>query len=137
MPNQLPPNAISLEFERIWCARHGEPFRARWPFGAVTAATLLSQHLLHDDDFMSEARGRSDDQAGMPRAIESLLDDEAACCRVPRMVLMHAYVEAKIGNRAQCRACRSKGLGTRYKTVRRNFRHVCFECVLDRMTPMQ
>lgn len=116
---------IDISFTRAFCSRHGEPFRADWPTGYAAATVSLAEFVIPQ----LQPKGELDLEAS-PELIEVLLDVVPLCCRAPRGVLFHAYLDAKIGRRATCQVCRRVRWGAPYETTRKTYRHLCFHCVV-------
>ena len=123
--------------EMALCDRHGEPFRKAWPTGMAQIAILAIETIQESDELAAEVDGKVE-------RIPSALLQRPACERVPRGRLLTMYVDAKIGVEGRCVVCGRDRLGTEYQRSatgrfgRRRVvvdRHVCFECVLDRMQP--
>lgn len=119
------------------CDRHGEPFRKAWPLGVAQIAILAIELIQESTELAEEAGGES-------AKIPALLLARPACERVPRGRLLQLYVDANIGVAGTCVVCGRDRLGTEYQRMERGRlgrpkrvvdRHVCFECVLDRMAP--
>lgn len=73
-------------------------------------------------------------------AVHHLLDARPACERVSRATLQRVYIESGIGREGTCQICHQEGLGTRFTVQtprgRHRYRHVCFTCVIYRMSPV-
>jgi hypothetical protein len=119
------------------CSRHGEPFRKAWPTGYAQIAILAIEFIQTDEDLAAEAG------ADVTR-IPALLLARPVCERVAAGRIRQAYVDAKIGVEGTCVVCGRERLGTEYqRSVPGRFgarkvvtdRHVCFDCVLERMRP--
>ena len=129
-----PTPTIELSVQRVTCPRHGEPFRARWPKGWPRFTLAVIRALLEEPTF-AETLG------GDIAAVNAALDVRPACERVSPDVLRAAYRDCGIGTRARCVVCRRRDrVGTPYsrrvggQTV--DDAHVCFDCVLTRMSPI-
>lgn len=125
---------IDMSFERAFCARHGEPFRSSWPAGYPVALLALFSKLTKDVDFQKECEGNLGN-------LTELLDKRPMCCRLPTKVVKWAYLEAAdaspdFGIVAKCDACGTEKLGTPYRTQISAAAHICFDCVLYRMQPI-
>lgn len=77
---------VELDFERDWCARHLEPFRAHWPAGTAAAMVALFGEFVKDPRtpqmLPHDAAGLADAHALQPLLMECSpiccwLDDEA------------------------------------------------------------
>lgn len=118
--------ALELTHTRVACSKHLEPFRTNWP---STGYTSWAVDLLESYDPGSETD---------PNVIAFLLDEHPLCERVTRAALLGAYLRSGIGVQRRCLICMKSGLGTAI-TARQatgapqKLRHVCFECLLDRM----
>lgn len=131
---------IMLTHDRAFCPIHGEPYRADYPRGYPTAMVMLAAAVLEDDRTPRDLRalcGQTEDElAGDPvlfnRQVEALLDAVPACCRIRPGKLREIYIET-VAKPARCSVCHRKGPGTPFKTVQRNFAHVCVDCVLERL----
>ena len=126
---------VNLTFERMLCARHGEPFRAQWPKGYPIFMVHAFQAVASKPEVAAAVEG---DITGLER----LLDEKPACERLTRDELLALYGDAGIGKVAECVNCKRAALGTPYSTSGPAGRvtaaqHICFECVLDWMRPLQ
>ena len=125
---------IELSHERIFCPRHGEPFRERWPKGAPIVMLELFQAVLESKEARQKRfEGKIKDNDALAAMVGELLDEEPACCRVSLAELKAAYVASDIGIVMQCVVCVQAALGTPYATSTQKFAHVCFDCILHRM----
>lgn len=83
---------IQLDFKFMWCPRHLEPFRAKWPAGAAIAMTNLFQASASDDRIAAAAQGQTD------RLEPVLREHGPMCCFLPKEVTA-AVVEASLAGR--------------------------------------
>jgi hypothetical protein len=129
------PPPLTLAFEQMLCARHGEPFRAQWPKGYSQIIIAAMETIQHDDSLAAECEG---DLARLP----AILAKRPICCRLPVEKMLEIYEHAQIGSVCACDICRESKLGTPIRLSERNFwgrvkiktfRHVCFECWLFRL----
>lgn len=131
---------IELTHKRAVCARHGEPFRERWPTGFPIMLIRLFENLFGTkasgpgiDLMWVEARKilslPADADPGIP-GMHALFDAKPMCCRVPPGVLEKLYEECGVGVRGRCVVCRRKRLGTVYRTMQGKLDHLCFNCVV-------
>ena len=124
----------NLTFERMFCPRHGESLRANWPSGYPMLILKLLDILLKSEKFQKETEGDTTN-------IEKALDKHPACCRVSDGQMLKLYEE--VGKEtgfaviAKCVNCKTKRLGTPYKTRHRSANHLCFHCVIYNMQPLQ
>jgi len=132
----LPPDAIQMSFERIFCARHGEPLKPSWPSGYAIMMVGLFDEVFRKRDTLAEAVAATGDERPDPQIIEALLDVTPACCRVSSEILLRLYNEADFGVVAKCRGCRRKRMGAHYRFSHQAPGHICFECVVHNMEPM-
>lgn len=125
---------VELTFERALCARHGEPFRARWPKGYPIFMVKAFQVVASKPEIAEAVEGNIS-------RITELLDERPMCERLTRDEMLGLYGDAGIGSMAVCDNCRRMALGTPFsRTVGGQVMkddHVCFECVLDWMRPLQ
>lgn len=130
-----------LGFSRMFCALHGEPFRAEWPKGAIIFQLTGLREVLDEnaEELASLMLPTDEPDAAGPRSVERLLDRKPMCCRLKRERLVELYTGAAIGRKARCVACHKKQLGTSLLT-RPDPRssetvvipHVCFRCLAFR-----
>lgn len=124
---------IDLNFDRVVCARHGEPFRKQWPAGFSEFATSLLEDWVHD----STLDGTEEDA----RALMTQLDERPLCERVGKAALHFAYLSTEIGVLATCAICGTDKYGTLYTARKpdgalRRYPHICFECVASKLALM-
>jgi len=134
-------DTIAISIERIACPRHGEPFRANWPKGWAMFSLPLVQEILeseevHEEIAKLEGHEGDPDHKLNPRTVEQVLDIRPACCRVSPERLLKAYHESNVGTIKRCKVCGKKRSGTSYKTSLAELSHVCFECVIHQMAPL-
>jgi hypothetical protein len=115
---------VNMTTERVFCARHGEPYRAAWPKGYPTFVILLVKAIIDTPGALGTSGAPSRAE------IEVALDEQPACCRVSTATLERVYEESKVGVLKRCNCCRLRRLGTPYKTAAAVFRHLCFHCVI-------
>ena len=140
---------IDLLFGRVWCPRHGEPFRAKWPLGAPVFAIMAVADLLeHSASFQAEIRRAEDEQRlTFPRAVEAALDQKPACCRFNKNALLALYLKAGVEGRKEpvftrgsCFNCKRGAVGGPYRiqsgSVVVPIPHVCLRCVVFHMKPV-
>lgn len=125
---------LRMTFERAFCQRHGEPFRSSWPSGYTAMLLKLMGYIINSEEIQKECDG---DIA----KLGDLLDHIPACCRVTQEDLLQMYLstakETKdFGKKSKCRACGSEKVGAPYCTTAIDHDHVCFECVVYRMEPL-
>ena len=137
LPASIPPDAINLSFERVFCSRHGEPLRSAWPAGYPIVLAKLFDDVFRQRETLAEARKASGEDKPDPKLIESLLDVTPLCCRVSDRRMVEIYKYAGFGVKAKCSNCRRKRLGAPYKTTISSRTHVCFDCVIYSMEPVQ
>ena len=120
---------VNMTHERMFCARHGEPFRAQYPKGFATGILPAFQRYVetrYDGDIAD---------------MDAHLDEKPLCCRLSTPDLLQMYVDADIGRKKRCKICgRREVLGTAYQVMQPDrtiakIPHVCFSCVLTRMEP--
>lgn len=70
---------VQLDFAVHWCARHLEPFRARWPEGAGVAMVKLFELAVADDRLIDRAPKDADGKA-KTSSIDALLREHAPLC---------------------------------------------------------
>lgn len=78
--------------DRVACAAHRAPFRAKWPMGWALFTTLAFRRLGATGAF---GGGPAGDPLANARHIESVLDAEPACCRLGHGEVMKLYDEAQ------------------------------------------
>lgn len=133
---------LKITFERLFCARHGEPFRYEWPKGFPTAMMMLVQAVMELEETQKDGR----EIAGVPDGVdldililEKVLDKKPACCRLPPKQMLQIYLDihkqAGLGKVSRCQVCKLQKLGTPYRTRHESKKHVCFSCVLFAMKP--
>lgn len=141
-----PATTVDMKHERIFCTRHGEIFRAKWPSGFLLFALPSIQYLLEQDGyFQAEVKKRTDAGDEFPRACEKVLDEKPVCCRLPSRVLVERYEYAgcQKGNpvfvEAKCFNCRKVAVGAPYRishgSTTQYIPHVCVRCVVYQMEP--
>ena len=161
----LPDNAIPLEFKHLLCKRHGEPLRENWPAGFTLCAIRLFQLACEEGSIWDELwlylNKRQEDidisQPGRDRkAFLQQLEKKPCCCRIKPDVMYEFYKELfqfeedvrkgtpELRNPFEMAICdncgkAAPGAGFRIDTGRgiRTYPHVCFECVVYRMTDQQ
>jgi hypothetical protein len=129
-----PPVQVELTFDRIVCARHGEPFRADWPTGFPTFSLALFEELTKDQQF-ADVVGKH------TNLIHEALDHQPMCERLPKLTLYGAYLKSGLGTEDLCEGCGKRGLGTEYRTktgpsTTHTYRHLCFNCVVYQLRVM-
>lgn len=124
---------IMLEHAQVWCPRHGEPFRTKWPQGALIFQVRGFTEVA-TQEFAIEI-----DRLGLTfeQGVEHLLSSVPICCRLPTDKLLALYAEAGIGEERTCDVCGERALGAPYR-VRlddgvHELAHACFSCVCTRM----
>jgi hypothetical protein len=125
---------IELEHRRVMCGLHGEPLRAQWPLGYAIFTLKAFETVCSAEGWAEEMKSAY--QAGAQtdkEAVERLLDRRPLCCRMTADDLHSLYVETGIGRLATCQGCFATSLGTEYRTVRKTFRHLCFNCAIHRI----
>lgn len=140
----LPADAIEMSPERVACAQHREPFRARWPMGYPIFMVTLFQRVVGRDS--PKARGEAfweepkklvpAEDASPKELIEAALSKTPLCCRVTPTELEAAYDESGVGVRAVCEGCGRKRLGTPFRTRAQRWGHMCFGCVIHNFQPL-
>lgn len=146
-----PRPVVDLSFERMFCGIHGEPFRERWPRGALIFQLAALKHVLGTQEFWDENDqrfgGKSSPDAEIPHAqIEQLLDIQPLCCRLDKAKLLELYeyqhASGGIGIKSFCfaPACGAFALGAPFLQAvpgggRQRIGHVCFRCIAFRVTP--
>lgn len=127
---ELTGNEINMSFERVFCARHGEPFMAQWPKGFPIAMVKLFQLITAIEDFWNQKVEGESDKA----YVERVLDVQPACCRVTDEEMLKLYYDSRIGKRKKCKNCGNKATGTEYQLSfgmeTRTHSHICFNCVI-------
>jgi hypothetical protein len=118
---------VILEFDRVLCATHGEPFRLQWPNGYPTFCIEALQRLLAVDEFAAECGGQIE-------AINELLSAKPVCCRLPAGALVSLYEMLPFVVEDMCVLCGQAGKGT--VLHHKNFwgrskgsHHTCFGCI--------
>jgi hypothetical protein len=130
--NETPYKPMSVfEPKQVVCARHCEPFRAKWPNGYSVFSTSAISFVLADPAFMEEIKGESGPDYGLAGAA---LNRKPVCCRLPPAKLVQFYLDAKIGSVAHCVACGTKREGTPFYFETPHggaelLPHLCFQCV--------
>jgi hypothetical protein len=129
-PNSdVPKDVIDLPFERVLCPVHGEPFRPQWPSGYLLFALKAFEQVIAQEDFAAET-GSDKAQIGPALARKPL------CCRLNAMALLELYrtvqEDTRLWRYRTCEVCRQNGLGSPFRTLQRDFGHVCFGCIVYR-----
>ena len=128
---------IELTPERCFCALHGEPYRADWPSGAPIAMIRLFEVVLESREIRRRRfAGELVDDDALTAMVAEVLDETPACCRISPATLRSIYVDSGVGVKASCEACGKLELGTPFRTAQGQFGHVCFDCVLFEMVPL-
>lgn len=129
-------NAPQLEmtFDRVFCSRHGEPLRAAWPAGYGMAVLEMFRILNEDEAFQKECGGEVQN-------IGEALDKKPMCCRLSQKQMLRVYLLAAeksedFGKEGTCSGCGGRKMGTPYRTSTEDHQHICFECVVSKMTPL-
>lgn len=125
---------ITLKREHLTCLRHGEPYRKDWPKGYMILSLMLFEAVIALNSLQDEIREVTGSEKADLKSITPLLKKRPACCRVPAATMFEIYLKSKIGVLAKCLNCRRKRLGTEYRTKARVYDHICFECVLHRIS---
>jgi hypothetical protein len=87
---------VKLDFASHWCARHLEPFRARWPLGAGVAMAKLAELAMADERIIAAAPKDSEGKA-MTKALDALLREHSPlCCFVGEENMNIVYREADV-----------------------------------------
>lgn len=151
---------LLLKPEMIACARHLEPFRARWPEG-FAALTIMALGFIQgvpatpdaakvkaaieagtidaaSREFWERDMAGVDDATRSARMVE-VLTARPICERVTRDQLAEMYAGSTIARPGDCRICGETKPGAPYsaRSAGRSITkwpHVCFDCVLDRFT---
>jgi hypothetical protein len=134
---------LDLSFGRVFCSRHGEPFRHAWPQGFGLATILLFRKVTELPQTLADARriaGVGPDEEVEISVMERVLDEKPACCRLPPLAVLEVYLEIHRelgwGSVDRCVNCKLVKSGTPYKTSHSEVDHLCFECVLFCMEPL-
>ena len=124
------PIQVELTFDRVVCSRHGEPFRSGWPSGFPTLSIAIFEDLTH-------RRGIRRDrwQAHGAHQCSSFIA-RPSVQRMAKATLLGAYVQSDVGTSAVCDVCDLEGLGTPYRTQQQVYGHMCFECVIYGLAPL-
>ena len=105
------------EVSSVFCRRHIQPFLAEWRNQSfITPAFLASLDKLIN---------------------HSQSDKLPICCNSIPVHLNEFYEASGVGVVSLCRICNRMRLGTKYRTVDRNFvirliSHICFNCLVHR-----
>lgn len=87
---------VTLDFASHWCARHLEPFRARWPLGAGVAMVRLAEAAMADERIIAAAPKDAEGKA-MTAALDALLlEHSPLCCFVGEEKMATIYREADV-----------------------------------------
>lgn len=126
---------LDFTFERVFCSRHGEPFRANWPSGYPTFMLAAWEKT----KLMEQAPPDLPLQEAMDWA-KARLDEQPLCCRFTREELLKLYLGARKWKRRICGNCRQLRDGTRFQVTgadgqARQLRHVCLWCVVYQLRP--
>lgn len=124
------PVEVELTFDRIVCNKHGEPFRSGWPSGFPTFSIAIFDDLSTDPEFVELVGGST-------KLIHAALDRSPICERVGKYQLMGAYAKSDVGVEGTCANCDRVAEGTPYHTTVQYFDHLCFECIVYNLEPMQ
>lgn len=85
---------VTLDFERDWCDRHLEPFRAHWPAGASLALIGLFEAFVADPRTAAmcphDAEGKADANALQPLVLEC----SPLCCYIGEDAMRDVYAKA-------------------------------------------
>lgn len=133
---------LEMTFERLFCSRHGEPFRADWPKGYAAAFVAMMEMMFKDEGVLKAAAAKGVDEDGNAKVelLPAVLDELPLCCRLGNRKLLQVYLQAHktagLGAKTRCEVCgRLRQPGTKYTTASESVGHVCFACVLTRMKP--
>jgi hypothetical protein len=122
-PGAEPPDVI-IDFERIFCRVHGEPFRAEWPKGYDIAYRMLFGEAVKTAEMLIATGGDK-------LKLGAELDRKPACCRVPHKALRAAYITAGVGFKAKCKRCGKFAEGSRFMSGEQVvYDHLCFGCII-------
>lgn len=128
------PSRLCVTMNRAFCGRHGAPLTVDHPRAYRAVSSELIKLLLARPGFteLVNANVKPEDAPyDLERAIERLLDETPACCRIGKTELMNLYLIARIARRARCELCgKYPTSGTPYPTQERVLPHVCFSCVV-------
>jgi hypothetical protein len=143
-----PKQYVDVPLQRVCCARHGEPFRAKWPAGYLPFALMGIEYLLQQDGYFQHDLAKLQEGGADHRAaMEQLLDRKPVCCRLPSRVLLQHYMRAgcfvaeqPVFTDAKCFNCRKVGAGGPYRIAHpggtvQEIPHVCLRCVVYYMEP--
>ena len=137
-PEQGERPTLNLEFNRVLCARHGEPFRERWPSGYVGWCVMGFEALLLLEDFFSETEGKQEN-------ICQSLDKKPMCCRLGnervREVMQKIQEEFHVWREQRCGYCGNVAVGSQILTTNywgrtKDCGFVCFDCYFNRFLPV-
>lgn len=124
---------VELSFNRVVCARHGEPFRDTWPSFFPAFAMALFEELAKLPIFEEVIGKRS-------QLVAEALDHSPICERVDGYTLLGAYIKSGLGHPDTCGGCGLFGQGTPYMTQNADgqlfrYPHLCFDCVVFNLSP--
>lgn len=128
-----PTTPIDLSTERVVCPRHAEPFFRHWPEGYPTFALGAIGTLMEDRGFAEMVGGNID-------KVNEILDQRPICERISGPNLMRLYLSSEIGRERRCDLCHEDSIGTPFRMGQpdgsiRTYHHVCFSCVVYRLSP--
>lgn len=129
-------------FEHVWCAVHGEPFRAQYPKGIGVGTMKMFETVTELDEVWERARELTGEDEPDASVIPQVLVEKRACCRVGADTLKRVYRQSGIGINGVCGFCNLFKLGTRYEikaagAAKKELPHVCFDCVVERFQPAE
>lgn len=130
---------LNLEFNRVLCSRHGEPFRAKWPSGYAAWVLFGFEAVVQLESFQAETGG---DQF----KIELALDKTPICCRLGdgkvRELFNQIHEKCHVWDQSGCSKCGRLALGSPIRTTNywgrvKDQGFVCFDCWFNRFVPLQ
>lgn len=138
---------VDLDFKRMFCSRHGEPFRQEWPKGALKTQTSMVERLIVKASAEESAKLREEARRLLDRPaeaaisnkemLEALFSKKPMCCRLGDKIMRGLWERAGIGRVGRCVVCRRKNrkcvevkMRTSTAGDTQTLDRVCFDCVL-------
>jgi hypothetical protein len=126
-------NALSLTFERLLCAKHGEPFRPEWPRGYAHYAARYLGHI-PIEQVKTEITAAGLYGKPIPDQMGFLLDRKPLCCRLGNDKMLEIYDVLELGRLAFCPVCHQNRRGGEVKIHNfwgrpKKYPHICFGCL--------
>lgn len=143
------PDLPKLQFEpftHLVCPRHGEPFRREYPSGGFVTFTMLLMKAAFENEELQREAGAGED--GWEGRVMAALAERPACERASTDVLKRLYRTCREPGKpwpfGVCEVCRLAKAGSPYgvsllpgrKGPTKEYSHLCFDCVVDRLTPI-